>query len=56
MLANFFPYEIHSLEHIFSKKNFFFTCGDFGKVETSNHCLQKIKKAEKNFKINFFCA
>ena len=56
MLANFFPYEIHSLEHIFSKKKFFLHVVTSEKLKLVTIAFKKLKRLKKNFKINFFCA
>jgi len=40
----------------FHQKYFFLASGVVGKVDSSHHCLQKLKKVEKNFKIKIFCA
>jgi len=40
----------------FHQNYIFLASGVVGKVDSNHHCVQKLKKAEKNFKIKFFCA
>ena len=40
----------------FHQKYFFLASDVVEKVDSSHHCLQKLKKVEKNFKKNCFCA
>ena len=53
---NFF-YMLNTFFGIYFHQNYIFlTSNEVGKVYISDYCFQKFKRAEKIFKINFFCA